>query len=150
MFCVDYSFKITRRLAIELLIQRSTTFHRIDAAPRLVATLEQVPHNPRAERNGGRPRIDAATKCIHDHMVCYCLLRSLVILYSLVLGVWNFCLRQWHSIHCLNSGGVASEALPTITENTATLLSEAQRQDDDRNPFADLDNDKEELETKNY
>ena len=31
---------------------------------------------------------------------------------------------------------VASEALPTITENTATLLSEAQRQDDDRDPFA--------------
>ena len=51
------------------------------------------------------------------------------------------------SIHCLKSGGVASEALPTITENTATLLSEAQRQDDDRDPFADLDNDKEELET---
>ena len=43
---------------------------------------------------------------------------------------------------------VAGEALPTITENTATLLSEAQRQDDDnRDPFADLDNDEEELET---
>ena len=41
-----------------------------------------------------------------------------------------------------------SEALPTITENTATLLSEAQRQDDDnRDPFADLDDDEEELET---
>ena len=51
------------------------------------------------------------------------------------------------SIHCLKSGGVASEALPTITENTATLLSEAQRQDDDREPFADLDDDEEELET---
>ena len=44
------------------------------------------------------------------------------------------------------SGGVASEALPTITENTATLLSEAQRQDDDRDPFADDDEEKE-LET---
>ena len=41
---------------------------------------------------------------------------------------------------------MASEALPTITENTATLLSEAQRQDDDRDPFADLDDDEEELE----
>ena len=50
-------------------------------------------------------------------------------------------------IHCLKSGGVASEALPTITENTATLLSEVQRQDDDRDPFADLDDDEEELET---
>ena len=48
------------------------------------------------------------------------------------------------SIHCLKSGGVASEALPTITENTATLLSEAQRQD---TPFADLDDEEEELET---
>ena len=50
---------------------------------------------------------------------------------------------------CLNlkSGGMASEALPTITENTATLLSEAQIQDDDRDPFADLDDDEEELET---
>ena len=47
------------------------------------------------------------------------------------------------SIHCLKSGGVASEALPTITENTATLVSEAQRQDDDRDPFADLDEDEE-------
>ena len=38
----------------------------------------------------------------------------------------------------------ASEALPTITENIATLLSEAQRQDDDdRDPFADLDDDEE-------
>ena len=44
------------------------------------------------------------------------------------------------SIHCLKSGGVVSEALPTITENTATLLSEARRQDDDdRDPFADLE-----------
>ena len=51
------------------------------------------------------------------------------------------------SIHCLKSGGVASEALPTITENIATILSEAQRQDDDRDPFADLNDDKEELET---
>ena len=51
-------------------------------------------------------------------------------------------------IRCINSGGVASEALPTITENTATLLSEAQRQDDDdRDTFADLDDDEEELET---
>ena len=51
------------------------------------------------------------------------------------------------SIHWLKSGGVGSEALPTITENTATLLFEAQRQDDnDRDPFADLDNDEEELE----
>ena len=53
-----------------------------------------------------------------------------------------------YSIHCLKSGGVVSEALPTITKNTATLLSEAQRQDDDdRDPFADLDDDEEELET---
>ena len=52
------------------------------------------------------------------------------------------------SIHCLKSGGLASEALPTITENTATLLSEVQRQDDDdRDAFADLDDDEEELET---
>ena len=52
------------------------------------------------------------------------------------------------SIHCLKSGGVASETLPTITENTATLLSEVQRQDDDnRDPFADLDAHEEELET---
>ena len=42
---------------------------------------------------------------------------------------------------------IASEALPRITENTATLLSEAQRQDDDRDPFTDLDDDEEELET---
>ena len=42
------------------------------------------------------------------------------------------------NIHCLKSGGVVSEALPTITENTATLLSEAQRQDD-RDPFAELE-----------
>ena len=49
------------------------------------------------------------------------------------------------SIHCLMSGGVASDVLPTINKNTATLLSEAQRQDD-TDPFADLDND-EELET---
>ena len=49
------------------------------------------------------------------------------------------------SFHCLKSGGVASEALRTITENTATFLSEAQRQDDDdRDPFADLDDDEEE------
>ena len=41
-----------------------------------------------------------------------------------------------------------SEVLPTITENTATLLSEAQRQDDDdRDPFADLEDEEEELET---
>ena len=53
------------------------------------------------------------------------------------------------SIHCLKSGGVASEALPTITENTASLVSEAQRQDDDdRDPFADLDEDEEELKNK--
>ena len=52
------------------------------------------------------------------------------------------------STHCLKSGGLASEALPTVTENTATLLSEAQRQDDDnRDLFADLDDDEEELET---
>ena len=51
------------------------------------------------------------------------------------------------SIHCLKSGGVVSKVLPTITENTATLLSEAQRQDDDRDPFADLDDEEEELET---
>ena len=44
-------------------------------------------------------------------------------------------------------GVVTSEALPTNTENTATLLSEAQRQDDDRDPFAHLDDDEEELET---
>ena len=41
-----------------------------------------------------------------------------------------------------------SEALPMITENTATLLSAAQRQDDDdRYPFVDLNDDEEELET---
>ena len=52
------------------------------------------------------------------------------------------------TIHCLKSGVVTSEALPTITENTATLLFEAQRQDDnDRDPFADLDDEEEELET---
>ena len=52
------------------------------------------------------------------------------------------------SIHCLKSGGVASETLPTITENTATLHSEGQRQDDDdREPFADLDDHEDELET---
>ena len=53
------------------------------------------------------------------------------------------------SNHCLKSGGVAaSKALPTITENAATFLSEAQRQDDDdRASFADLDDDEEELET---
>ena len=52
------------------------------------------------------------------------------------------------SIHCLKSGVVASETLPTITENTTTLHSEAQRQDDDdRDPFADLADHKEELET---
>ena len=46
---------------------------------------------------------------------------------------------RYSSIRCLNSGGVASEALPTITENTATLLSEVQRQDDDdRDLFEDL------------
>ena len=45
------------------------------------------------------------------------------------------------SIYCLKSGGVANKALPTITENTATLLSEAQRQDDDRDLFVDLDDD---------
>ena len=39
------------------------------------------------------------------------------------------------NIHCLKSGGVASEALPMITENTATLLSEAERQDDDERPL---------------
>ena len=43
---------------------------------------------------------------------------------------------------------ITSEALHPITENTAILLSEAQRQDDDdRDPFADLDDDGEELET---
>ena len=53
-----------------------------------------------------------------------------------------------HWLHCLKSGGVASEAFPMITENTATLLSVAQRQDDDdRDPFVDLDDDEEELET---
>ena len=52
------------------------------------------------------------------------------------------------SIRCLKSGGVASEALSTITENTASLLSETQRQDDDdRDSFADVDDDEEELET---
>ena len=52
------------------------------------------------------------------------------------------------SIYCLKSGGVVSEALPTITENTATLLSKSQRQDDDdRDPFTDLDDDEEESET---
>ena len=52
------------------------------------------------------------------------------------------------SIHCLKSSGVGSEALPMITENTATFLSDAQRQDDDdRDAFADLDDDEEELET---
>ena len=51
------------------------------------------------------------------------------------------------SIHCLKFGGVASEALPTITENIATLLSEAQRQDNDRDHFADLDDNEKELET---
>ena len=78
---------------------------------------------------------------------------SLVILYSLVLA-WcvEFLLAfdgtEDASSHCLKSGGVASKALLTITENTATLLSEAQRQDDDgRDPFADLDDDGEELET---
>ena len=51
------------------------------------------------------------------------------------------------SIHCLKSGGVASEALPMITENTANNHSEAQRQDDDRDSFAHLDDGEEELET---
>ena len=51
------------------------------------------------------------------------------------------------SIYCLKSGGVASEALPTIIDNTAILLSESQRQDGDRDPYANLDNDEEELET---
>ena len=51
------------------------------------------------------------------------------------------------SIHCLKSGGIANEVLPTITENTTTLLSEAQRQDnDDRDLFADFDDDDEQLE----
>ena len=54
---------------------------------------------------------------------------------------------QFSNIVYTNIGGVASEALPTITDNTATLLSEAQRQDDDRDPFADLDDNEEELET---
>ena len=45
------------------------------------------------------------------------------------------------SIQCLKSGGVAREALPTITENTTALLSEAQRQDDE------LELELEELET---
>ena len=55
---------------------------------------------------------------------------------------------QFSNNYCTNTGGVASKALPTITENTATLLSEARRQDDDdRDPFADLDDDEEELET---
>ena len=50
------------------------------------------------------------------------------------------------SIHHLKSGGLVSEALPTITENAAIHLSEAQRQDDnDRDPFAE--DDEEELET---
>ena len=52
------------------------------------------------------------------------------------------------SIHCLKSVGVTSEVLPMITKNTATFLSEAQRQDDDdRDPFADLNDGEEELET---
>ena len=50
------------------------------------------------------------------------------------------------SIHCRKSAGVASEALPTINENTVTHLSEAQRHDD-RDPFKDLDDDEEKLET---
>ena len=37
--------------------------------------------------------------------------------------------------------------MPTITENTATLLSEAQKQNDDRDPFTDLNDDEKELET---
>ena len=56
-------------------------------------------------------------------------------------------MAQDASIYCVKSGGVVSESLPTITENTATLLSEAQRQDDDRDPFADLNDDEKELET---
>ena len=52
------------------------------------------------------------------------------------------------SIRCLKFGGVVSEAFPTITKNTATLLFEARMQDnDDRDTFADLDDDEEELET---
>ena len=51
------------------------------------------------------------------------------------------------SIHCLKSGRVASEALPTIINNTAILLSESQRQDSDRDPYANLNDDEEELET---
>ena len=51
------------------------------------------------------------------------------------------------SIHCLKSGGVASEALPTIIDNTATVRSESQRQDSDIDPFANHDDDEEELET---
>ena len=78
-------------------------------------------------------------------------MRSLVIilLYNytrsfLVCGI-SACVdgTEHASIHCLKSGGAASEALPTITENTATLLSEAQRQDNDRDHFADLDDDEE-------
>ena len=56
---------------------------------------------------------------------------------------------QFSNVVYTNIVQVASEALPMITENTAILLSEAQRQDDDddRDPFADLDDDGEELET---
>ena len=48
------------------------------------------------------------------------------------------------SIHCLKSGRVVNKVLPTITENTAIFFSDAQRQNDDRNPFADSNKDEEE------
>ena len=83
-------------------------------------------------------------------------MRSLVLLYhdiitrSFLTCAISACVdgTEYASIHCLKSGGVASEALPTITKNTATPLSKPQRQDDnDRDPFADLDEEEEELET---
>ena len=57
-------------------------------------------------------------------------------------------LAQKVPVISLKFGTVANKVLPTITENAATLLSEAQRQDDDdRDPFADLHDDDKELET---
>ena len=132
-----------------------TVFHRIDAAPCLIAALEWAPHNPIAERNSGRPRIDAARLSAFMTTWCISLLRvrSLVIIIvpstsSLadVCGISACVDNRDSSIHCLKSGGVASEAMPTITENTASLISEVQRQDDDdRDLFADLDDDEEEF-----
>ena len=49
-------------------------------------------------------------------------------------------------IHCLKQGGLASDARDVVRRDTASLITSAGTDTDDVDPFADVEEDEDELE----